>query len=370
MKVFLSSVRSGFEPFRDAAYCAAEDVAERAIRFEDMPARADPSRKACLEGVEEADVIVLLLGSRYGAPQTSSGISPTHEEYRHAVGRGKRVIAFIQQDVILEPEQETLKREVGGSDWAFGTMYTSFSTPEELARKVTRALSAELRRSRTPSVDLKAAQDRCDAFAVSHAEPRECAISVAIHPVTDLQLLRPAQLRSPQLVDDLIEVGQRRDAGILSRRRETTDRIQDDMVVISQDGASIQVTRGGAIRVVQDAGARHAEQNYGLPGDVLVEDVHDRTVQGIRCAIAVLDLVDQAGQVRDLVVTCAFLEPGYITWRTRRERDANPNQGSMLAPGQVVYQIEPRPVQRTRLVELADQIAEDFVATIDGRVRR
>ncbi len=83
MKVFISSVVSGFESFRDAAAAGIEALGYTVIRSEDFGAVAASSQQTCLEGVRVADVVVLLLGARYGFLQPA-GLSATHEEYREA----------------------------------------------------------------------------------------------------------------------------------------------------------------------------------------------------------------------------------------------------------------------------------------------
>ena len=80
-----------------------------ATRAEDFVASPDTPQRTCLRGVREADVVVLVLGARYGAAQ-GSGLSATHEEYREAKDRSP-VLIFIQTGVDLEPEQ-ALKRPV------------------------------------------------------------------------------------------------------------------------------------------------------------------------------------------------------------------------------------------------------------------
>ena len=110
MKVFVSSVISGFEHERDAVERAARTLGHDVIRAEEYPASPESPRRACLAGVREADVVVLLLGRRYGAPQ-ASGISPTHEEYREAKDRSD-VLAFVQKGVEYESAQRDFISEV------------------------------------------------------------------------------------------------------------------------------------------------------------------------------------------------------------------------------------------------------------------
>ena len=94
MKVFLSSVIGGMEEYRAAARQAAETLGHTVVAAKDFRVSPNSPQQVCLAGVREADVVALLLGTRYGAPQ-ASGLSPTHEEYREARGR-KPVLTFVR----------------------------------------------------------------------------------------------------------------------------------------------------------------------------------------------------------------------------------------------------------------------------------
>ena len=83
MKVFVSSVIDGYEEYREAAVSAVRTLRHDALRAEDYGASPNSPQQTCLQGVRDADVVVLLLGARYGFKQ-ASGLSATHEEYREA----------------------------------------------------------------------------------------------------------------------------------------------------------------------------------------------------------------------------------------------------------------------------------------------
>ena len=136
MKVFISSVIAGMEEHRAAAREAAESLGYTVIAAEDFGASPSSPQQVCLAGVREADVVVLLLGARYGTPQRS-GLSPTHEEYREARGT-KPVLVFVQTGVTPEPDEETFIEEVSG--WEGGQYREPFDTPESLRTAVTGAL--------------------------------------------------------------------------------------------------------------------------------------------------------------------------------------------------------------------------------------
>ncbi|OEJ56813.1 hypothetical protein BGM19_00885 [Streptomyces agglomeratus] len=72
MKVFVSSVRRGLESERNHLRALLPAAGYEVLMFEDFTAQSVPSREACLRGVREADVYVLLLGEKYGDPLDDS----------------------------------------------------------------------------------------------------------------------------------------------------------------------------------------------------------------------------------------------------------------------------------------------------------
>jgi hypothetical protein len=80
--VFLSSVRRGLEQERDNLPPLIQAIGHECKRFEDYTAQPVPSRQACVRGVDQADVYLLVLGGRYGEPVFDSRLAPTEEELR------------------------------------------------------------------------------------------------------------------------------------------------------------------------------------------------------------------------------------------------------------------------------------------------
>jgi hypothetical protein len=159
MKVFISSVVSGMEEYRDAAARAARTLKHEVLRSEDFGASPTTPQRVCLAGVREADVVLLLIGHRYGTPQ-ASGLSPTHEEFRDAQERGP-ILVFVQKGVDREEPQEAFLSEV--QSWSSGLYTASFTTSEDL-----RGDQLELRQQRrsltldqlgTVSIQLPAEED-------------------------------------------------------------------------------------------------------------------------------------------------------------------------------------------------------------------
>ena len=110
MKVFVSSLISGYEPYRNGAAEAAQMLGHTMLRAEDLGATPASPQQACLGLVRDSDVVVLLIGESYGAVQPS-GLSATHEEYREARER-KPVLVFVQEHVTRDEQQAEFLTEV------------------------------------------------------------------------------------------------------------------------------------------------------------------------------------------------------------------------------------------------------------------
>src|SRR5438105_14686848 len=175
MKVFISSPIHGLEPFRAAAARAAAALRHEAKRSEDFGAAADTPQQACLAGARWADVVVLLLGARYGERQPS-GLSATHEEYREAKSRCP-VLAFVECGVERDAAQQEFIAEVRG--WAGGVLTGDFGSPEELQDAVTRALHELELTQQAGSVDEGEMADRARALIPDRYGLQGAALCVA-----------------------------------------------------------------------------------------------------------------------------------------------------------------------------------------------
>jgi uncharacterized protein DUF4062 len=108
-------------------------------RFEDYTAQPVPSREACLRGVDQADVYLLLLGGRYGQPIFDSGLSPTEEEFTRARQRGTPMLVFLKQGIEVEPRQQAFIDRV--QEYTGGRFRAGFTSAVDLQPKVAAALT-------------------------------------------------------------------------------------------------------------------------------------------------------------------------------------------------------------------------------------
>lgn len=138
MKVFISSVRRGLEAERDYLPDLVRALGHQPLRFEDFGAQDLTSRGACLAGVQEADVYLLLLGATYGGPMDDSGLSATEEEFNTATGRSLPVYVFKKREITPDPQQQGFLDRVG--NYQEGRFWAEFADNAELGVAVTRAL--------------------------------------------------------------------------------------------------------------------------------------------------------------------------------------------------------------------------------------
>lgn len=122
MKVFVSSVVSGFEGYRAAARKAITLLGHTPVMCEDFGARPYSSRHACMTEVEQSDVVVLILGANFGY-ETETGESVTQQEFRRAKATNKHILAFLE-NVEMEERQKGFAWEV--SDYLDGLFRVTF----------------------------------------------------------------------------------------------------------------------------------------------------------------------------------------------------------------------------------------------------
>lgn len=144
IRVFVSSVSKGLVPTRQQIIADLRTAGYDVGAMESFGAQADPPLDACLRDLRKSDVVVLVVGPRYGSllPQ---GISYTQAEFREARALGLPILAFRVPDAadLVDDEKSRLSAfltEVGSA-----TTYDSLSPGESLDRlsgKVLAALTA------------------------------------------------------------------------------------------------------------------------------------------------------------------------------------------------------------------------------------
>jgi hypothetical protein len=168
------------------------------LAAEDFGASPSSPQQVCLAGVRNAEMVVLLLGARYGTPQQGSGLSPTHEEYREARGH-RPVLVFVQSGIAREAEEEKFVEEVSG--WEGGQYRDLFDSATSLRAVVTRQLH---RWALSPqAVPVNEEELAARAVALLPQRSTYTTGSALLHVVVAggpaQQVLRPSELDDPAL---------------------------------------------------------------------------------------------------------------------------------------------------------------------------
>ncbi len=127
----------GYEEYREAARVGIRQAGCDAVLADDFAAQDASSRNACLDGVQSADAMVLLLGPRYGW-EAPSGRSATEEEYREARRRHMPILVYVQDCRAREPDQQDFVAKV--EDYIHGHFRKSFRRSDDLKELVREAV--------------------------------------------------------------------------------------------------------------------------------------------------------------------------------------------------------------------------------------
>ena len=204
MKIFISSVVTGMEEFRTVAREAVTQLRHDPMLAEDFHAKSHSPQNACLDGLRQSGLVVLLLGREYGLKQ-KKGISATNEEYREAK-ISHPILAFVQNGVERNPDQDSFMREV--QSWEQGFFRNSFDTPESLNVAITKAIHQWEISKATAPLDANKLQIQAVEAVISEQNKRyhnHPSINLSVIAGPPQPVLRPSEIENPQLGKDLFQ---------------------------------------------------------------------------------------------------------------------------------------------------------------------
>lgn len=362
MKIFVSSLISGFEPLRAAARSAIQSLGHEPVMAEDFGAISASPQVACLQGLRSADLVVLILGERYGAIPPNSKVSPTHEEYLDARD-AKEILLFVQEGVAPEPAQDVLLREVQG--WRGGLFRAGFRTPEELRAAVTRAIHKfELAHAVAP---LNTSELRLTAEAMLTERPRHesqgpSRLCFALAAGPKQQVLRPAELEAESLADALHQQAMFGTQKLFEKYSGVKTIMDGDILVIEQEnGASLRLGEQGnvAIRLPLERKTSNSRGFGGVMLGIIEESVLRELTNAIEFADWILDKIDPTQRVTHVALAAHIEASDFTAWRTQAEQDASPNSGTMRMspmPGKPVCVDRPRGALKFDARRLAEDL--------------
>lgn len=357
MNVFISSVIGSLEEARDAAARAIRTLGYEPRRSEDFGARPDTPQQACLAGVREADVIVLILGARYGDAQ-ESGLSATHEEYREAKER-KPIMVFVQDGVEPEAAQASFIAEVQA--WNSGQFTVSFQTTEDLQQAVTRALHEFTVARSSVALDVDALLREAERLVPGESDVREASICIVVTGGPVQQILRPAELEDESLSDRFMQEAMFGPLCVFEKGAATKRDVKGDQLVLSQDGASVRVTELGSVVIVMSAAERSPDHSFAL----IEEHVRARIARAVLAAAGILDSIDPVQRISDVVLVLGLLGAGYMGWMMSSEVAAS--RGSWMtssAGARVLVHLAPPNRRRAALKQDTDRLVDDLIVLL------
>ncbi|MFL6136690.1 MAG: DUF4062 domain-containing protein [Frankiaceae bacterium] len=367
MKVFLSSSMAGYEALRDAAASAIRALGYEVVRAEDFGASPSSPQQACLAAVRAADVVVLVLGERYGDVQ-SSWLSATHEEYREA--RDQRpVLAFIQRGGEPESRQVEFIREVQGWEQHY---IASFEDPADLQALVTRGLHDHALANASAPLDEAELVSRAQSLlAGDRRQTSGGRLSLAVAGGPRRSVLRPAELESTQLRKVLLAEALTGEFAVLTPAAATDTTVRGDAIELVQPQAQ-RLVRLNELGDILVAGPALPVEGWrpGIPS-IIEEDITETLVQALRFVARVLDHIDGVQRLSHVAPLAALTGANYVAWRTRAEHERSPNRAGINMGGTDNVRVELAPPVRRRpaLVHDVTRLAEDFTVRLRRGIR-
>ena len=362
MKIFISSLITGMEPYRAAAKAAVESLGFEAVMAEDFGAQPTTPQIACLNGLRSSDAVVLVLGERYGVPQ-ASGLSPTHEEFRDA-RETRPIFAFKLASITPEPAQQTLIEEAGG--WNTGLLRGEVKSPEELGRLVTRSLHQWHVATATGSVDeqdlVQAATNALPArqrgfYTGGHS------IAVAVAGGPRQAILRPSDMDSVLLHEAIKQAMLFGPHRLFPEVRSLNASVDSNTLVLRYDGGLGQVSIDGRGTIVVTLPVPVREHGIAM----VEEDVRVVLVSALSFVDWLLEKIDSTQRLTHVVPMVTFVGDHTGAWMTQHELDTRPaHRGfpmNMNGP-QPPVALEPPSRPRPALRHQRDNLVDDFLALL------
>lgn len=359
MKMFISSLIAGFAAQRQASKLGVTTLRHEPVMAEDFGALPTSPQIACLQGLRQSDMVVLILGDSYGAVQPGSGLSATHEEYREA-RQTKPVLAFVQQGVTPDPQQAAFIAEVQG--WEGGLFRGGFTDPADLQAGVIRALHDNEVATVVGAVDPDELARR--AAALIPPENRNmvsgASLDVALAMGPTQRILRPVEIEASTLAETMLQ-------SALFGSNQILDRALGNEVALVGGALAIAQERGGSLRLdeqgslllcipIDDNTRRRGGFDTGSMMVLLEEVIQSKLSTALGYAAAVVELIDPTQRITDVAIAVRVSGAEYRAWRTQAQHAASPRWVSMGMGGdrQPVGTVQRRAalrLDRTRLIE-------------------
>ena len=332
MRIFISSLITGFETQRAAARRAVTTLRHEPVMAEDFGAQPNSPQIACMQGLRSSDMMVLILGENYGFVPPNSTLSATHQEYREA-RETKPVVAFVQEGISPGPDQDAFIAEVQA--WEGGLFRGGFVAADDLQDSVTRALHDVTLANATGPVDEQEMAARALAMMPpenrNHVTPAMLELVIAGGPRQ--RILRPVELEDQGLAERLEQSALYGKNRLFDRSLGTASGLDGADLVLGQErGASIRLTEHGsiAVRVPLDEPRARGRGLDHMSGMVIIEEsVQHRLGVALDYAAEIIDYIDRTQRLTHLVVAVRLTGVEHRGWRTQAQHAASSSSVQM-----------------------------------------
>jgi len=362
LKVFISSVIVGFETYRDAVENAAKSLGSEIVRAENFPASPHTPQVSCLSELRKSDLMILLLGSRYGQIQPS-GLSATHEEFIEAKN-SKAIIAFVESGVSFEDKQAKFVEAV--QDWQGGKFTKEFSDADELASLVTRAIHEYIVSASVGVVDAEQLIERSKVnLPETHSNyHQEIAFECSITSGPTQSIIRPAKIGENDFSETIIQKAAFGKNRVLSFSDGIESEVMGHSLVISQEGCSIAISEQGDLLV--RSGLPKRKEHTAV---IIKEDLQQTIFSVLSFCSELLDLIDPTNKISHIALAGRLVGADYAGWQTLRESQNSSGSYSVFGMGgkkEKLVTLNPAYFKRGKLKFEAMEISEDLVALLEG----
>ncbi|MEO7067289.1 MAG: DUF4062 domain-containing protein [Rhodanobacter sp.] len=328
MKIFISSVISGYETERAAAKKAIELLGHIPVMAENFQAGPLTPQAACLGALRTSDLVVLLVGSRYGYPQ-AAGLSATHEEYRAAQGV-KDTIVLIQQSVGREQDQASFLDEV--QSWEAGHLTKDFTSPVELQEVLIGALHQwEMANVVAPLDPAELLTRAAGNLSRVDSNRSNAVLEVSVAGGPAQAILRPSEMEDTELhrawrLGALAGPQALFDPSVGT----TVEMDRDTLRIIHGDryGSNEWVSLTGFGDVVVSQKLDRPDRRSMIIA-LIEEDVTAAVVRALKFAAWTFDKIDSSSRLTHIAIAAQIVGGDYLGWRTRAEDEASPTSGTM-----------------------------------------
>jgi len=365
MKIFISSLITGMEAIRSAVREGIEILGYDAIMAEDFVAQPNSPQVACLQGLRNSALVILILGDSYGAKQ-ANGLSATHQEYREAKDKYP-VIAFVQNIEIKDHEQAEFIKEVQG--WEKGLFRGDFTTSDQLKNNVIRAIhSWDLSTAVAPldsdSLNVVAVSAVLDAIN-THNNSSQLILSVIAGPIQPI--LRPSEIEKSQLAEDLLQAALFGEKKIFETNIGSSNKIEKDSLVLYQNEIrSIKLDPQGGLLFGFNV-LDQSRDGFGSGSVMITENVENQIKRCLFYAAWVLDKIDPTHRLTHVSMAIGFTGHSHLIMRTKAEQDASPTSYTYRHSNSTTnkpIQLTPPHRLRAALSNDTNTLTEDFITLI------